>query len=72
VAGCVGEEGKRLAAWEKERRKRREQRGPAGFWPKKVLKNSKDFSIPYFDSNSIQISNEFYINLKLKHSIKSK
>jgi hypothetical protein len=72
VAGCVGEEGKRWAAWEKERRKRREQRGPAVFRPKKVLKNSKDFSIPYFDSNSIQISNEFYINLKLKHSIKSK
>jgi hypothetical protein len=65
------EDGKRWAAWEKERR---EQRGPAGFRPKKVLENSKGFSISYFDSNSnsIRISNEFYTNHKLKHSMISK
>jgi gamma-glutamylcysteine synthetase len=42
--------------------------------PKKVSENSKGFSISCFDSNSnsIRISNEFYTNLKLKHSIKSK
>jgi hypothetical protein len=45
-----------------------------GIWPKRVLENSKDFSIPYFDSNSnsIRISDGFYTYLKLKHLIEPK
>jgi hypothetical protein len=48
--------------------------GRLGNMAQEVLENSKDFSISYFDSNSnsIWISNEFYMNLKLKHSIESK
>jgi hypothetical protein len=43
-------------------------------WTQEGFEYSKGFSISCFDSNpnSIRILNEFYMNLKLKHSIKSK
>jgi hypothetical protein len=41
--------------------------GRGRFGPKRFFKMFNDFSISYFDSNSnsIQILNEFYTNLKL-------
>jgi hypothetical protein len=76
VLGRSGEEKERVGCWAAQRKRESRWRagpageyGPIGFW--KIL---KDLSISYFDSNSnlIRISNEFYTNLKLKHSIESK
>jgi hypothetical protein len=60
---CTEEKGKEVEGW-----------ASLGIWPKRVLENSKEFSISYFDSNSnsIRISNEFYTNLKLPNSVESK
>jgi hypothetical protein len=58
----------RLASGLRGKEKMGRKARPAGEnRPKKVLKNSKDFSISYFDSNSnlIRILNEFYMNLTL-------
>jgi hypothetical protein len=70
VLGCSGEEKEGVGCWAVQRKRQRRWRaGPAreyvskGFW--KILKTCL---IPIL----IQILNEFYMNLKLKHSIKSK
>jgi hypothetical protein len=79
--GRLGKKRKRSSRSERRKSKeegagqeRKKKLGRQGIGPRRLLENSKDFSIYYYDSNSnlIRILNEFYSNLKLKHSIESK
>jgi hypothetical protein len=69
--------GRLLLGFAQGRNEKVKEKGRVGqrrMGPRRFFEKFKGFSISYFDSNSnsIRISNEFYRNLKLKHSIKSK
>jgi hypothetical protein len=69
--------GRLLLGFAEGRNEKVKEKGRVGWLtigPKKVFESSKGFSISFFDSNSnlIRILNEFYRDLKLIHSIKSK